>query len=296
MNPKACLTVGVIAASFAVPASASAATASASASASVRADAKASVQAFEKVKVLSEAGRDAAAVAKLRVGLRELRAAAGMTARMRLKADTGAELKRVVQAEREIGHSAKVGAGVLADVVADVNVSAQVKMAAAISSLLKIHQQALGALGATVELASDSVDALAVKAIVELGADANAIVSAISDTLASTDVSVKTAVALKVALSLATETVSSSLAMLQSISVNATTAAQASISVAISQLTEALVQTQATLQALARTVATIGTDTAGSIVLPTLNSLLGSVNVALSANAQAQLGAGVSAR
>lgn len=294
MNPKTCLTVGVIAASFAVPASASAATTSASAS--VRADAKASVRAFEKVKVLTEAGRDAAAMAKLRLGLRELRAAAATTARMRLKADTDAELKRVVQAERKIGHSAEVGADVLADVVADANVSAQVKMAAAISSLLKIHQQALGALAATVDVASDTVDAVAVKAIVELSADANAIVSAISDTLASADVSVKATVKLKAALSLATETVSSSLAMLQTISVNATTAVQSSVSVAISQVTEALVQTQATLQALVGTVATVGTDAVGSIVLPTLNSLLGSVSVVLSANAQAQLAAGVSAR
>lgn len=288
MNPKTYLTVGVIAASCALPASASAATTSAGAN--VRADARASVQAFENVKVLTEAGRDGAAAAKLRLGLRELRAAARTTARMRLNADTNAELMRVVRAERRIGESADVGADVLADVVAQADVAAQVKLASAISSLLMIHQQAIEALAATVEVASDVVDAVAVKAIVELSANANSLVSAISDALVSADVSVDAAVKLNAALSLATETVSASLAVLQKIPAITSATVHGAVNVAIGQVTGALVQAQSTLRALAGTVAAIGTDAVAPIVLPTLNSLLGSVSLALSADAHAHVG------
>jgi len=295
MNPKTYLAVSMIGASFALPASASADTVNASAS--VRADAQASVQAFEKVKVLTEAGRDNAAAAKLKVGLRELRAAARTTTRMRLSANGDRALVRVVRAQRMIGQSADASVGVLADVVADADASVDVKMATTISSLLAIHQQAIDALDATIDVASASVDAVAVKAIVDLSTSAGTAVSAISEAMASTEVSVKATLKLNTALKLATHTVSSGLAILQDISADVSAEMQVAVDIAIGEVAGALVKAQATLQTLVATMTTVSTEAVGSIVLPTLNRLLGSVSLALSdAHVEVAAGANVAAR
>ena len=290
MNPKTYLAVSMIGASFSLPATASAGTVNASAS--VRADAKASVQAFKSATVLTEAGRDGAAAAKLRLGMRELRAAARTTNRMRVSANGNRALLRVVRAERTIGQSTDASAGLLADVIADADASVDVKMAATISSLLVLHQRAVGALAATIDVASDTVDAAAVKAIVELSTSASTVATSITQAIASADVSVKATVTLSTALKLATDTVSGGLALLQDMSGDVSAEAQVSVDAAISQVAGALVQAQASLQALVGTMTAAGADAVGSIVLPTLTSLVGTVSLALSSDVRVQVAAG----
>ena len=291
MNRKTYLTMTAVAASLALPAAAPAATANSSAS--VRADVKASVQAFEKVQALTEADRDHAAAAKLRLGLRELRAAARTTARMQANATGDGAHLRVVRAQRMIGQCADLGATVLADVVTDADASVEIQMATAISSLLAIQQRAIDALGSTIAVASAAVDAVAIKAIVTTSANATGIVSAISTVLASGEVSAAATVKLDSALQLATNAVSSGLTVLQTISGDVSATAQVGVNSAISQITSALGQAQASLQATVETVSTTTTGAVSSVVLPTLGNALGAVSEALSvaARVQAEIGA-----
>lgn len=285
MNPKTYLTVTLLAGACALPASASAATTSVS----VRADVHASTQAFEKAKTLTQADRDGAAVAQLRLGMHELRSAARTTARMRRSAHGSRAVTRVVRAERLVGRGADAGAGALASVVSDADVSVDVDMATALSSLLTIHQQVIDALTATIGVASDAVDAIAVQAIAELTEAVAGVVGAISGVLGSADVSVDATAELGTALQLATATLTSSLAILQTLPGAVSEAGQGLVGTAIGTVTGALVQAQATLQTLVSTVTGLGTGAVSGIVLPTLGSLLGAVNLALSAGANAHI-------
>jgi hypothetical protein len=289
MNPRTYLTISAIATAFALPASASAATPSASAS--VRADAHASAQAFEQVTTLTQADRDGDAAAKLRLGLRELRAAARTTARMRRGAHGNRALKRAVHAEGLVGQTADLGALGLVGVVADADVAVDIDMASAIAGLMAIHQQAIDALAATVDVASDAVDALAIQTIAELTGTVTGVVSAIGATLASGDLSLGAATQLNAALGLAMGTVTGSLALLQSLSGVVSPIVQGLVGTAIATVTGALGQAQATLQTLVGTVATLGTGAIASMVLPTLGRLLGAVDLALSSGAHVDVAA-----
>lgn len=290
MNRRTYLAAGAIAASLALPAAASAH--QQCSTGSVQAHVKASAKAFHRVEVLTKANRDGAAVAKLKVGVRQLRLAARETAQFRRGARTTLAVRRVVRVERMVGASADAGANVLVGVVAEAHGSAEVKLAGAISTLLKIRQQAIAALTETLDVASETVDALAVKAIVELTADAEDDVSAISEALTSTDVSAKAALELRVALKLATESVSEGLTTLQTIAGKVSVAVQGQVNAAVQQVNAQLVQAKATLQALASALVKAGTDAVGSVVLPDLGRLLGSISLQLSLEAHGDVSAG----
>ena len=290
MNYRTYVAAGAIVASLGLPAAASAH--QECSAASVQAHVKASAKAFQRVEVLTQADRDAAAATKLKVGLRELRLAARETARLGRGARSTVAVRRVVRLERIVGASADASAGVLAEVVAEAQGAAEVRMAGAISTLLELRQQAVAALTGTLDVASDTVDAVAVAAIVELTADAEDDVSAISEALASADLSAKAAVKLSGALNLATQSITEGLATLQAIAGQVSAGVQSQVSAAVEQVTAQLVQAKGTIEALTNALLEAGTDAAGSIVLPDLGILLGLISVQLSVEADAQASAG----
>ena len=164
--------------------------------------------------------------------------------------------------------------------------SADVNIAETISTLLTVQQQAVDALTATLDVAPAAVDALVLKAIAQLSTTAETAVSAISGTLGTVgDVSAQATVLLNAALQIATQTVTTSLGLLRELSGEASGAAQVGVNAAIGQVFGALVQVQSTLQGLFGTLANAGVNAVGTIVLPTLSSLIGSLSLALSADA-----------
>ncbi|MGH2919762.1 MAG: hypothetical protein ACRDLS_14365 [Solirubrobacteraceae bacterium] len=254
----------------------------------MRAEVKASAKAFGKVPALANARLDRPTAVKLKVGLRALRSAARRTDRLRRGAHGKRALARVVRAERLVGASADASAGLLATVVGDADAAVQLDVAQAISSLLTIHQQVIDGLAATLQEATGAVAVLATNAIAELSGTAQIVLNAISTVLTSAvDVSAQALGVLNSALELATHALSTSLAILQTLTGEASGAVQVSVTAALGLVTSVLTQTQATLQSLVGTLAGVATDAVGAIVLPTLSGLLGSLSLTLSGEASA---------